>query len=171
MWTIKAPIVEDVAVRTNFPGDEEEAIDEEQEELELKDKGGGKTQEADSRDMKKKAIKESLKAKGIGSHGQQTNDKLRNLKKRQRGLLMKLNQEREHLNAMSKQLLSQSQERIQELTSQYNHLRAQLDTKAILKVIDDSFRFHDDVTDSDVTTVTSETPQPGVLDMKLPSNV
>ncbi|KAI5700657.1 hypothetical protein M8J75_001693 [Diaphorina citri] len=64
-----------------------------------------------------------------------------------------------------------SQERIQELTSQYNHLRAQLDTKAILKVIDDSFRFHDDVTDSDVTTVTSETPQPGVLDMKLPSNV
>lgn len=46
MWTIKAPIVEDVAVRTNFPGYEEEAIDEEQEELELKDEEE-KGQEAD----------------------------------------------------------------------------------------------------------------------------
>jgi hypothetical protein len=44
MWTIKAPIVEDVAVRTNFPGDEkEEAIDEEQEELELEERRREKT--------------------------------------------------------------------------------------------------------------------------------
>ncbi|KAL1456767.1 hypothetical protein WDU94_001470, partial [Cyamophila willieti] len=118
-------------------------------------------------EVEKKAIKESCKSTSSSNSTaqQQSSDRLRNLKKKQRGLLIKLNQEREHLNTVAKQMLSQSQERIQQLTSQYNHLRTQLDTKAVLKVIDDSFRFHDDVTDTDCTM-----DQINTFDMELSCN-
>uniref|UniRef100_A0A8D9E1Y6 Centrosome-associated protein 350 n=1 Tax=Cacopsylla melanoneura TaxID=428564 RepID=A0A8D9E1Y6_9HEMI len=118
-------------------------------------------------ELEKKTIKESCKTTSSSNSTtqQQSSDRLRNLKKKQRGLLIKLNQEREHLNTMAKQLLSQSQERIQQLTSQYNHLRTQLDTKAVLKVIDDSFKFHDDVTDTDCTM-----DQVNTFDMELSYN-